>query len=453
MIGFGQSWEKDIFPIQNSNTSIQIYSAKQTLDQGYIVTGVFDTLFTNLPWSASILEDGFVFLLRLDQQGDTIWSKLYLDAESVGTSVVQTQDSSYVILGVKINPLDSLRYPFIMKTNPQGNTLWAKHYLWAPSGFGPLDLHKEYDGGYSFAIGNILIKLDSQGDTLWTKNLYLNNIQRPGHLKNTLDSGYAFIEYLGSPFDSIWRSNLVKTDSEGDILWLKTYFPSDSLFLINGFNQTSDNGYIISVSKSQSSFDTVNVQILNNKNLLIKTDYQGDTIWTKTYDLSPFNTPFNYNAIINPQQTSDGGYVFAYAIYDTLSINQLALRFVKTDYQGDTLWTKTIARDDTLTFNYEPVGLASDEVFFQTIDAGYFFAFNLAKAYTKEDARSYIWLIKTDGNGNITSSFDLPIIKSASKGQLIKIVDLLGRETKGKKKQPLFYIYDDGTVEKRLVIE
>ncbi len=36
--------------------------------------------------------------------------------------------------------------------------------------------------------------------------------------------------------------------------------------------------------------------------------------------------------------------------------------------------------------------------------------------------------------------------------ELFKITDLLGRETK-QTNQPLFYIYDDGTVEKRIVIE
>ena len=36
--------------------------------------------------------------------------------------------------------------------------------------------------------------------------------------------------------------------------------------------------------------------------------------------------------------------------------------------------------------------------------------------------------------------------------KLLKVTDLLGRETKGTN-QPLFYIYDDGTVEKRIVIE
>ena len=37
--------------------------------------------------------------------------------------------------------------------------------------------------------------------------------------------------------------------------------------------------------------------------------------------------------------------------------------------------------------------------------------------------------------------------------KLLKVTDLLGRETKGTKNQPLLYIYDDGTLEKRIVIE
>jgi|GEM_PF-1585850 len=37
--------------------------------------------------------------------------------------------------------------------------------------------------------------------------------------------------------------------------------------------------------------------------------------------------------------------------------------------------------------------------------------------------------------------------------ELIKITNVLGRETKGTKNEPLFYIYDDGTVEKRITIE
>ena len=37
--------------------------------------------------------------------------------------------------------------------------------------------------------------------------------------------------------------------------------------------------------------------------------------------------------------------------------------------------------------------------------------------------------------------------------KLVKIVDMLGRETIIKNNEPLFYLYDDGTVEKKIVIE
>ena len=37
--------------------------------------------------------------------------------------------------------------------------------------------------------------------------------------------------------------------------------------------------------------------------------------------------------------------------------------------------------------------------------------------------------------------------------ELVKIVDQLGRETKNKSNSPLFYIYNDGTTEKRIVVE
>ena len=56
--------------------------------------------------------------------------------------------------------------------------------------------------------------------------------------------------------------------------------------------------------------------------------------------------------------------------------------------------------------------------------------------------------------GNFTVIDGTTAIKDHSTNkELLKVTDLLGRETKGTKNEPLFYIYDDGTVEKRIVIE
>ena len=42
---------------------------------------------------------------------------------------------------------------------------------------------------------------------------------------------------------------------------------------------------------------------------------------------------------------------------------------------------------------------------------------------------------------------------SKNNRQLLKTIDVLGRETPCKKSTPLFYIYENGTVEKRIIIE
>ncbi len=56
--------------------------------------------------------------------------------------------------------------------------------------------------------------------------------------------------------------------------------------------------------------------------------------------------------------------------------------------------------------------------------------------------------------GNFTVIDGTTAIKDHSTNkELLKVTDLLGRETKGTKNEPLFYIYDDGTVEKRINIE
>ena len=51
-----------------------------------------------------------------------------------------------------------------------------------------------------------------------------------------------------------------------------------------------------------------------------------------------------------------------------------------------------------------------------------------------------------------------PIISSISninenKSKLVKIIDVLGKESTSRRNIPLFYIYDNGTVEKKIIIE
>jgi len=54
---------------------------------------------------------------------------------------------------------------------------------------------------------------------------------------------------------------------------------------------------------------------------------------------------------------------------------------------------------------------------------------------------------------NFSCGLPTSIEEHTTKKQLLKVTDLLGRETKGTKNEPLLFIYDDVTVEKRMVIE
>jgi len=70
-----------------------------------------------------------------------------------------------------------------------------------------------------------------------------------------------------------------------------------------------------------------------------------------------------------------------------------------------------------------------------------------------------IYVVETAQNGCSDTVFiDVNVVSSTAiqehttTKELLKVTDLLGRETK-QTNQPLFYIYDDGTVEKRIVIE
>ena len=59
-------------------------------------------------------------------------------------------------------------------------------------------------------------------------------------------------------------------------------------------------------------------------------------------------------------------------------------------------------------------------------------------------------------NSSVVFSLDLSSAQDLEQKKpphLLKIVDVLGREISLTKKQLLFYIYDDGKVEKRVVVE
>jgi len=66
------------------------------------------------------------------------------------------------------------------------------------------------------------------------------------------------------------------------------------------------------------------------------------------------------------------------------------------------------------------------------------------------DLMQNLYLIKTDSEGTLSSSFTIP---TPSKRKLEKVVDALGREVHHTTNQILFHIYDNSSVEKTFIVE
>ena len=113
------------------------------------------------------------------QTPDTIWTKIFGgDYNDYGSSVQQTTDSGYIIVGGTESFSAGYNDVWLIKTNSSGDTLWTKtsgdiNSDWGYSVIQTTDNGYAIIGGVSLVGGGnyvSLIKTDSFGGTLWTKS-------------------------------------------------------------------------------------------------------------------------------------------------------------------------------------------------------------------------------------------------------------------------------------------
>ena len=174
----------------------------------------------------------------------------------------------------------------------------------------------------------ISIMLQAQPDILWTKTFGGANNDFANIVQQTIDGGFIIggsTQSFGSGQSDIW---LIKTDENGDSLWSNIYGGSD-LDHCTSIQQTQDGGYIIGgLTSSYASGQ-------GNDVWMIKTDANGDSIWSNTYG------GLNNESSAIVQQTQDGGYLIG-ATTKSYGEGGDDMWLIKTNGLGDTLWTKTI---------------------------------------------------------------------------------------------------------------
>ena len=410
IIGFGQSWLKTV-----GNSSSEGFSIIQTNDNGYMIVGTYMDA---------------AYLIKTNGNGIEQWNfTLPQSPSSKFTSFQQTSDGGYIVCGTirnSTNPTNgSYNDAIVIKFDNNGVEQWRNELDGSTNS---CDCIKQnIDDSYTLSgyqnnspstpgnwndDGNYLIKLDQNGNLIWSKRFY--NI--PGFsFDKTNDGGYI-----------IWGSDsiLIKADGFGDESWRRSLNVDGEHDDVDiAIEQTSDGGYIFVGSNLGPNGQW-------DDKYLVKTDENGIVEWTGP------NLSLEYFSSLN--HTSDGGYITCGEIDDYGQCYSIG-SVIKHDVNGIPEWTYIF------TDNY-PVCIENISSIQQTSDGGY-----IACGWgTDANFNERIFIAKFDSQGGISSTIEIPL--SLNK-KLIKIVDVLGKETMPKSNTPIIKIYDDGTVEKRIVIE
>lgn len=215
-----------------------------------------------------------------------------------------------------------------------------------------------------------------------------------------------------------------------DTLWMRTYGGAD-WDEGHSVQQTTDNGYII--AGYTCSFGAGGADVY-----LIKIDANGDSIWTRTYGGTADDGGWSV------QQTSDGGYIIT-GVTNSFGAGADDVYLIKTNANGDTLWTKTYGEaDDDLSYSVQ-----------QTADGGYIVA---GSTWSFGVGTYDVYLIKTrpdtfniDEEINVIKKVkDLPATMISGplllpEGKNCRVFDITGRVVIPDKIKPgIYFIEIDG---------
>jgi hypothetical protein len=267
------------------------------------------------------------WLIKTDENGDTIWTKTYTDNNVQKCNYSeQTSDSGYILVGYTGPSIQFNTDIWLIKTNRNGNIEWNKKYG-GTDGENAFWVEQTSDGGYIFvgatrSFGNSndtdiwLIKTSELGDTIWTRTFGELGEDVGFSVRQTKDGGYIICgvtESVGAGEGDGW---ILKTNANGDTTWTKV-FGGYSADYLNCIQQTIDGGYIatgFTYSYGQGMSDV----------WIVKLDSNGRLVWEKTLG------GMDDDGASYANKTKDGGYVIVGAT-NSLGPNDLWLIRMEPD--------------------------------------------------------------------------------------------------------------------------
>jgi len=340
-------------------------SVYETRDGDFIVTGS---------------SGGKIFLIKINSTGNEIWNQTFGNSpHDLGLSVIEASDDGYVVAGRSIEVGAETYDVFLLKTNYSGNLMWKKTFG-GPEEDGANSVQRTTDGGYiivgytySFGPGLInvfLIKTDSEGNLLWNRTYGGEHIDQGNDVHQTSDGGFIITGESNSHSGSYYGAFLLKTDSLGNEIWNTTKGGTNYVEGIS-CEETSDGGYILLGNNYNSPKIIV----------LIKTDSQGNEEWSKAHG----GTGTDRSTEIH--QTTDGGYILS-ATTESRELYPNGALLIKTNSSGDEIWSKSFGGVDSRAWGV-----------IQTREGGYVM---VGLSYTHFEGRRYghVFLVSVGAYAN-----------------------------------------------------
>ena len=260
-----------------------------------------------------------VFTLKANCQQEI--EKIYdYSASFYAKDIVKVDDGGYFIVGY--DPTTWLTA--MLKVDQQGNKIWDKFIsqcniysaVKCPGGFYLAGKKHLYLGYYQ----GILIKINSNGDTLWTKRYNYNSSNSSLYKVKKLDSGDLLLIHNYGYFLELFK--LIKTDSLGNIIWKTGVGGNTDLIQINE-NEVALTGFDY-IDQPEPEFDDLMWPTLE--------------IYDFTNGENKFYYPFQYmNWAQGKDLVYDGYYFYMLTDNQDYAISKL--------YYSDTIWTRKYPDD------------------------------------------------------------------------------------------------------------
>lgn len=352
-----QGWEKTY--LDKNGTTAEAYGFKQTSDGGYILVGrsydaheivaIKTDANGKVQWNKlcgawygfDVIEshdNGYIIvgrsndqfaIVKINSSGDTLWTNYSGNAgfESAAQKIISTQDSCYIVAGYSHNGSDQ-SYFKLTKVNNNGDILIEKEYggLTYDICFSIAEANGNYlAAGYTFRNGGGDYYIMKLDANLDTLMTRVYEAPYDERCTDICSTSDSCFVLAG---DGYMEGILMKIDYNCNTIWTKYIDEPDSIWGegIRSIHNTTDNGFIIS-----GSLNTFGAGSLTDA-YLVKADSLGNVQWTKKFGKESTQERDYAFAVT---QTTDGGYAFAG--YTTSFPPNVQAYLVKTDRLGNTI--------------------------------------------------------------------------------------------------------------------